>query len=162
MEHENQKPCKTQKELEEENKNPLAKNGTVQRSPPKNDLEDKKKEEKETLKGTPTNLKRTVQQRISWEDQGDLNNLEYAVKIIEELAAFVGTKNNVHNDIKIKITKARRALMGATKDWKALEAKTKRAKETAKPALETPTQRGRKDQTCHQTGNSRASAPKDR
>lgn len=51
-------------------------------------------------------------------DKGSMSYLEYATKLSNDLSAFVATKNNIHNDIKVLTVQIQKALQEANKEWK--------------------------------------------
>jgi hypothetical protein len=72
-------------------------------------------------KPKPVKKKPTIEELME-DGKGDKGNLEYAIELIGELKDFVAQKNNIHSDVKVLITKLQKAILGAGKDSKALEA----------------------------------------
>lgn len=52
------------------------------------------------------------------DDKGQMSGLEYSTKLVNDLSAFVASKNNIHTDVKLLVVKIQKAMLEANKEWK--------------------------------------------
>jgi Zinc knuckle len=50
-------------------------------------------------------------------DRGELSSLEYADKLVNDMAAYAATRSNVHGELRTMLTKLQRVMLELNKDW---------------------------------------------
>jgi hypothetical protein len=97
--------------------NPFQKNSLLAESP--------KDKPQGTPQGTPSQSdkppkksKTSLAELMKEDDKGEMSSLEYATKLLNDLSAFVATKNNIHSDVKVLIVRIQKAMLDVNKEWK--------------------------------------------
>jgi hypothetical protein len=70
------------------------------------------------VKAPPKKPKSRVADMLREYGKGEMSNLEYVTSLVNELSAFVATKNNVHSDIKVLVVKIQKTMLEVNKEWK--------------------------------------------
>lgn len=63
---------------------------------------------------------------MSLNDKGEMSSFEYATKLVNDLSAFVASKNNIHTDVKNLVVKIQRTMLEATKERKVQDESTRK------------------------------------
>lgn len=110
-----------EKEKDQSLRNPFARSSKLGKSPKSGATPPVGSDQlAETPKSVKKPAKLTIAELLK-DGKGEMSSLEYATKLVDDLSAFVASKNNVHGDIKILVTKIQKAMLDLNKEQKVRE-----------------------------------------